>query len=69
MKIIGKNSLARYINWGITFIFFLFVIHLIYFLLGYTICYYNNTSDSKLMASTFSTGISYIPEYRRILSA
>ncbi|MHC6198348.1 DUF2975 domain-containing protein [Elizabethkingia miricola] len=57
MKIIGKNSLARYINWGITFIFFLFFVHLIYFLSGYTICYYNNTSDSKLMANTFSTGI------------
>ncbi len=56
MKIIGKNSLAKFVNWGIAFVFLFFLFHFILFLIGYPICWYNAHTEYKFLPNIFTTG-------------
>ena len=54
MKIVGKNSLSRYISILFYAGFVIFLLHLIYFVIGVSICYLNYHSDVSIFPEIFS---------------
>ena len=53
MKLIGKNSVSKYLSYFLFVIFLVFIFHLLYFSFGYLMCYYNYTNEAKLFPETF----------------
>ena len=53
MKLIGQNSISKYLSSLLFIIFLVFIFHLIYFSLGYLICYINSSNGMKLFPETF----------------
>ncbi len=54
MKIVGKNSLSRYISILFYVGFLIFLFHLFYFFIGVSICYLNYNSDVNIFPEIFS---------------
>lgn len=53
MKLIGQNSVSKYLSYLLFIIFLVFIFHLIYFSFGYLMCYLNYSNETKLFAETF----------------
>lgn len=53
MKLIGQNSISKYLSYLLIVIFLIFLIHLIYFMIGYAVCYFNFSSETKIFPETF----------------
>lgn len=57
MKLTGKKSFAMLINWLLFIVFIFFAVHLIYFLLGYSISLYKLKTGSDIFNDTFKIGV------------
>ena len=53
MKLIGQNSISKYLSYLLFIIYLLFLIHLIYFIFGYVLCYFNFINETKIFSETF----------------
>lgn len=53
MKLIGKNSISKYLSKILFIGFIIFLFHLFYFSLGYLICYLNHTQSLNIFSQTF----------------
>ena len=53
MKLIGQNSISKYLGYLLYIISLVFIFHLFYFSLGYLICYINFSNEMKLFPETF----------------
>lgn len=54
MKIVGKNSLSRYISFFLYFAYIIFLFHLLYFIIGVSICSLNYSHDVNIFPEIFS---------------
>ena len=53
MKIIGTNSLAKYLSYFAFFIFAVCALNLVYELIGHAVLYYKRETGSKIFSNTF----------------
>ncbi|MBP7173378.1 MAG: DUF2975 domain-containing protein [Cloacibacterium sp.] len=56
MKLIGKNSVSKYISYFFAALFFLVLLSGVYELLGWIISYYNFSTGNTLLSQLFETG-------------
>ncbi|MDV3756325.1 DUF2975 domain-containing protein [Elizabethkingia anophelis] len=58
MKIIGKNSLAKYLSYAFLVLFLFIAFHVIYEFIGFVITYINLKTNNNFLSETFYVGYS-----------
>ena len=53
MKIVGKNSLSKYLSYLLFFVFVICLLHFIYHVIGHSILLYKHQSGSQIFSNTF----------------
>ncbi|AQX11518.1 DUF2975 domain-containing protein [Elizabethkingia meningoseptica] len=56
MKIIGKNSISKYIGYFLFFLFAFFLFQFVYEIIGYAVSYYNYKTNNHILSDFFIIG-------------
>ncbi len=56
MKIIGKNSISKYIGYFLLFLFIFFLFQFVYEIIGYAVSYYNYKTNNHILSDFFIIG-------------